>query len=680
MIAFLPLRHLATALALLVACHTTFAAPNAPVFQRDLTASREPQISVPATEAGLAALGGETFTALFQVRLPRDAADTTLIAWQTADRKQGFRLHIKTGEPTAVLEFEAAFDWKHPRNNHPLRVAAPLRAFRPGESHDVFIRFTGPTLDLSIDGVLMDEEWPVGRIAPPTGEPPLLLTPGALQKVTLWNRALSDDEVAQLCGGAENVAAREREIFGPPRPLTQYWKPRGGNTGVGDCMPFFHEGRFHLYYLADRHGHASKWGLGAHQWAHASTTDLVEWTQHPMAVPISRQDEGSICTGSVFFSGDEYHAFYAVRTADGSPARLTSARSKDGIHFEKSDWSIPLREPYSGPPARDPVVFRDPASGLFQMLVTTELLAPPFAGRGGCLATLVSKDLRAWEQREPFIVPGFRDQPECPDYFTWDGWRYLIFSNNGVARYRMAREPDGQWLKPKNDAFDGPQARVMKTAAFTNGRRLGAAFLTAAGSGYAGDLIFREIVRHADGTLGTAFPAELRPRLGAAVPAAFEPLSGGTTGTARRVEIKAGAGFVAAALRGLPADFHLKMTVTPATATGSFGLCVRGSGAYEQGHELRFEPAREKVGWRKPDTATLPENENSAIYGVDGLDRAFSVELVAKGDILDVCVDSRRTLVARAPAAARGDRLFFFAQDGAAVFDAIEIHALAESP
>ncbi len=679
MITFGRLPRLATTLALLLLYDATFAAQDAPVFQRDLPDSREPQISVPATETGLAALGGETFTALFRLRLPQEAANMTFAAWQTADRKQGFRLHTKTGEPTAILEFEAAFDWKHPRNNHALRVAAPLRALRADQAHDILIRFTGPKLDLLIDGVLMDEEWPVGRIAPPAAEP-LLLTTGNLQKVVFWNRALTDDEIAQLSGGPQKIAGREREMLGPPRPLAQYWKPPGWNTGVGDCMPFFHEGRFHLYYLFDRRGHASKWGLGAHQWAHASTTDLIEWTQHPMAVPISRQEEGSICTGSLFFSGDKYHAFYAVRTADGSPARLTSARSKDGIHFEKSDWSIALREPYSGPPARDPVVFRDPGSGLFEMLVTTELLAPPLAGRGGCLATLVSKDLRAWEQREPFIVPGFRDQPECPDYFTWDGWRYLIFSNNGVARYRMAREPDGPWLKPKSDAFDGPQARVMKTAQFTNGRRLGAVFLPATGSGYGGDLVFREIVRHTDGTLGTAFPAELRPRLGAAVPVAFEPLSGGVTAEAQRVEIKAGAGFAAEALRGLPADFHLKMTIIPATATGSFGLCVRGSGAYAEGHELRFEPAREKAGWRKPDTGTLPENEHSAIYGVDGLDRPFTVELVAKGDLLDVCIDGRRTLIVRAAGSARGDRLFLFAQDGGAVFDALEIHTLAESP
>ncbi len=677
---FLPscLRRVAMAIALLTTGDLCRAASDGPVFHREISGAGTPAISVPAAEPGLAALTGENFTAMFRVQLPRDAANATLAEWQTQDSKQGLRLHTSNARPAGLLEFEVAFDWKHSRNKHPLRVAAPLSAFRPGQSSDVIIRFNGPKLDLFVDGVLMDEEWPVGRIALPTTRP-LTLHTGALQKASFWNRALSDDELVHFGGGAEKISKRESELLGPLRPLAQYWKPRGWNKAVGDCMPFFHEGRFHLYYLFDRRGHGSKWGLGAHQWAHASSSDLVEWTQHPMAVPISEQEEGSICTGSVFFSRGDYHAFYAVRTADGSPARLTSAISKDGIYFKKADWSIALKAPYSGPPARDPVVFRDPGSDLHRMLVTTELLDPQFAGRGGCLAELVSKDLRTWEQRAPFIVPGFRDQPECPDYFTWNGWRYLIFSNYGVARYRMSREPDGPWLKPKSDAFDGPQARVMKTAAFTNGRRLGAVFLPSSGSGYGGDLVFREVVRHEDGTLGTTFPAELRPKLGDLVPVALRPSGNGVAGDASRIVVKAGAGFAAADLGGLPHDFHLKMTVTPGGENGTFGLCVRSSGPYEQGHELRFEPDREKAGWRKPDTATLPENEQSAIYGVDGLNRPFTVELIVKGDILDACIDGRRTLIVRAPGDTRGEGLFLFAQDGDAVFSNLEVHELAGS-
>ena len=80
----------------------------------------------------------------------------------------------------------------------------------------------------------------------------------------------------------------------------QYFKPPG-DFFVGDCMPFFHAGVFHLYYLLDEQHHQALQGLGGHQWAHASTTDLVNWQHHPLALPITAATEGSICTGTVFF-------------------------------------------------------------------------------------------------------------------------------------------------------------------------------------------------------------------------------------------------------------------------------------------------------------------------------------------------------------------------------------------
>ena len=76
----------------------------------------------------------------------------------------------------------------------------------------------------------------------------------------------------------------------------------------------------------------------------------------------------------------------------------------------------------------------------------------------------------------------------------------------------MSRDPLGPWLAPKSDAFDNPQARVMKTAGFNNSRRLGVAFLTHAGSGYAGDLVMREIIQHPDGTLAPLFLQSCNPQ------------------------------------------------------------------------------------------------------------------------------------------------------------------------
>ena len=320
----------------------------------------------------------------------------------------------------------------------------------------------------------------------------------------MWNRALTDDEVLRLSGGREGMEERERRVLGPPLPIGQFWVPRGFDTHVGDCMPFFHAGRWHLFYLFDRHHGQSKWGLGAHQWAHASTTDLVNWEHHPLAIALTEESEGSICTGSVFFHAGTYHAFYSVRMADRSASPLCAATSEDGIYFTKHPPFAYLTAPYQPEPARDPVVFREEATGQFHLLATTSLTD----GRG-CLAHLESADLRHWEQREPFLIPGLPGEPECPDTFAWRGWHYLIFSLQGIAHYRMARSPLGPWQAPAVDTFDGPEAMVMKTAAFRGDRRIGAAFVPPARNVYAGRVIFREIIQRPDGTLGTQWPPEI---------------------------------------------------------------------------------------------------------------------------------------------------------------------------
>jgi beta-fructofuranosidase len=59
----------------------------------------------------------------------------------------------------------------------------------------------------------------------------------------------------------------------------QYFKP-AGDFFLGDCMPFAHEGIFHLFYLWDEGHHKGLGGLGGHQWTHATTTDLIHWEHH----------------------------------------------------------------------------------------------------------------------------------------------------------------------------------------------------------------------------------------------------------------------------------------------------------------------------------------------------------------------------------------------------------------
>jgi hypothetical protein len=363
------------------------------------------------------------------------------------------------------------------------------------------------------------------------------------------------------------------------------------------------------------------------------------------------------------------------------------ATSDDGIRFVKAEpnpFASP-EAPYRPGPFRDPVVFRDEASGTYHMLVTAELADYPLPGYGGCLAHLTGGP-GEWRQEGPFIVPGYAGhQPECADIFEWHGWHYLIFSHLGVAHYRMARSPFGPWQCPAQDTFDGAQAIVMKTAAWTDDRRLSVAFLASPRpNSYAGNAVFREIIQHADGTLGTRFPPEMMPVAADRLPPVFSALAGEVYQEGGSVTVDAREGLAVVCMESSPRDLRLTARVLPEPGTGGFEIGFRGSGAYEEGHLLRFEPARGRVGWTRPGggagsvyrPADAEEQERAAIYGVTGLDRPFDLDIVLKDDIADVCIDGRRTLIVRLPRL-EGDRLFLMCRDGQVTFEALTVDRIA---
>ena len=613
-------------------------------------------------------LKGCVMTLYTQIQFTLDKWGSSILSWSTTEVLDGFRLQAIDDNSGKVLRFELETDWDDPRNeDRPLRLGVPASMIGEAGCRHVIVRFTGPKLELFVDGVLVDEEWPVGALKSATSK--LLLVSGNVKQVAVWNRVLSDDEIVILSGGKEMVTHRNLEILGTERTTLNYWKPRGHNTSAGDCMPSFHNGRFHLFYLFDRRHHGSKWHLGAHQWAHASSTDLKTWEHHPFAVPISRQWEGSICTGSTFFHRGTYYAFYAARMHDGRPGQLTVATSADGIHFTKGDPLFTLAPPYEPVNARDPNVFRDPETGLFHMLVTTQVLDPPIPGQAACLAHLVSCDLLTWEQQEPVWVPG-----ECPDCFEWNGWHYLLTGHEGVTRYRISRSWFGPWKRPRVDLLDGPQSYVMKTAKFGENRRIGVAWVGE--HGWGGHTVFREVVQHEDGTLGSAWVPEMIPHTDDPVSLSLDILAGEMSTGVKRLTMSAPCELGITAARGVPRNFHFCSRVVPRAGSAAFGLAVRGEGSYEKGHELRVEPFRRKIGWRPCQSNTVEERERFALYDVEGLDQPFTLNVLVLDDLLDICVDNRRTLIVRMEECLEGDTLFFFAYCGQVVFEDIEIRPL----
>ena len=401
-------------------------------------------------------------------------------------------LEIKSGEKyilsaylhgNGVMEVVARFN----KNERPLVLYS---RYDVNIENIVDISFTGNKIELYVNNVLQDEEWPLGEME----------LENSLCVVEPMNFSISS---------VSKKPTVSKESCTPKKVEIKAFRPEGHNVYAGDCMPFEHEGTYHLFYLYDRRRHNSKYGLGAHQWAHLATDDLTNWYEYPMAISIDAQYEGSICTGSFLHNAGQFYAFYAVRMSDGSPAQITWSVSDDCIHFEKTNKTLTLSERYDQGSARDPKVFHG-EDGQFHMLVTTSLNDET---RKGALAHLVSSDLENWiEQEAAFVVVNDHAQPECPDYFKFGDWYYLIYSLNGQARYVISKKPFTDWIELDNNTIGTVSLRVPKIAPFNKAdekRLIAAGFIPVMSDGYGGEISCLEVFQNADGSLAFGLVKEI---------------------------------------------------------------------------------------------------------------------------------------------------------------------------
>jgi hypothetical protein len=453
-------------------------------------------------------------------------------------------------------------------------------------------------------------------------------------------------------------------------PSIQYFKPAAPELFVGDCMPFSQGGTFFFYYLQDENHHQGLGGLGGHQWALATSADLRSWTHHPLALPITAEWEGSICTGSVLYHEGTYYAFYATRRRDYTQ-HLSLALSQDGIHYEKTQPN-PLFSPpagYSPYHFRDPFAFRDEA-GLFHLLVTAFLEDQPVREWGGCLAHLVSTDLKTWEMRPPFFSAGTPDAPECPDYFFWKGWYYLLFSSEGVAHYRKSRTPFGPWERPRVDTFEGFAARVMKTAPW-QGRRIGAAWIgerhgmcDAGEYLWGGQSVLRELVQDEDGSLGVRFVDELQLPAGASVQPRIQAVTPGVKLLPEGLHLPCSGGLEVVRLQDVPMDARIRLRLELGCGEGPFGLRLRGGEVFNSGYDLSLFPAEHSLRLAK-------EELRGVNFGAGPLE----LEIIQRGSILDVCLNRRYCLITRA-IDRKGTTLWLHALDRELRISGLEVQAL----
>jgi beta-fructofuranosidase len=457
----------------------------------------------------------------------------------------------------------------------------------------------------------------------------------------------------------------------------QYFKPKG-DLFVGDCIPFSKDGVYYYYWLLDSAHHKSLNGLGGHQWALSTTTDLKNWKQYPIVLGIDEAWEKSICTGSVVFYKNTYYAFYATRliNSDGKVnEQLSYATSPDGIHFQKQQPNpfYTSAPGYSKRDFRDPKVFVDEKTGEFHLFVSSWQENPVMQHAGGCLVHLSSKDLKTWTVLEP-VLTGQPSVPECPDYFLWNGWYYLLYSDNSDTYYVKSRNPYGPWTEPAYQALNEEWANVVKTASFKNGRRIAAAWIPSRndnkdnnGEIFGGNSIFREVMQLPDGTLNTKFPAEMIPLTGPAMPLKIEAALNAALAGKDAVQINAPNGVGTARIDNIPAKCRITLEIAPQGATEEYGLYLRSDDKAGIGYRLNFSANTQMVSLG-----------NTIIKAVSGLNKTIRVDIILNDDIIDVCIDNRRCIVNRTPEQT-GSVIWLYAKHGPVTFKSIKINPVIDN-
>jgi beta-fructofuranosidase len=235
---------------------------------------------------------------------------------------------------------------------------------------------------------------------------------------------------------------------------------------INDPHGVVHDGaRYHLFFQYNPAGTA--WGEAVH-WGHATSPDLIAWTEHPPALAPEAGEIGC-WSGSVVLAA-EPNLFY-TRIVPGDPRYGQIARavgSDDLMSWRRS----PAASVVAGPPPgvvefRDPVVSR--AGDGWRMHVGAQL-----AGGAGALVQYHSADLGTWAY-DGIVVAGGPGMWECPQLFELDGAWVLLIS--------VVQDGAGSHVEYGLGDYDGTRFRARVWGRFSHGDAMYAttAFLDADG-------------------------------------------------------------------------------------------------------------------------------------------------------------------------------------------------------
>ena len=384
-------------------------------------------------------------------------------------------------------------------------IELPLNAVEDLSKHTYALVYDGVKFFFTVDGVVIDKNYPAGMLDAPQGDV-----------------VLNVENLKSLKFSTDVSKIKRKKITHIIDKSIQYYSPYGHNTNFGDASVFYHDGVFHLLYLFDRNHHRCRWGGGAHVFYHLTSRDFINWEDYGAMVEITEFWQ-SVGTGTMFYHNGKYYSAFGWHTSrvvehnktvsakfgdnksltskvvtaqqygDLIPSGFAMAESDDGINFTWNRNFYGISE--------NPSIFK-----------TCEGLKL-FAGYGGRGIWSIPSLNGVWtKDTDDFPILGenspMRNTGECPSYFEWNGYKYFLMGATGYWKGKIG-DKFVDMASQGIDIYDG--LAVPFVAPFKDNRMIISGWLHG-DDGWGSVHVCRELVQYPDGNLGMKWVKELQPK------------------------------------------------------------------------------------------------------------------------------------------------------------------------
>ena len=428
---------------------------------------------------------------------------------------------------------------------------------------------------------------------------------------------------------------------------------------TGDIMPFFDNGKFHIYFLHDAQNKPAEKGF--HDIHEYISTDLAHFTYEGQTIPFGKtaDPDFAIGTGSVVKVGNLYYFYYTGHNE--TPAFVQSnaresvlcATSTDLKNWTKvPSFKITAPAGYYNYDFRDPHVFYNDELKKYSMLVSTQ--TEP--GRKAVLLHFTSADPVSgkWDVQTPIYTTTPQENylmMECADIFKMGSYWYLIFSENWSGNkgthYRMATSINGPWTAPENDLIDGEYFYAGKTASDGNKRYVFGwnARKTPendlGNKDWAGNMVIHELIQNPDGTLGTQAPQKVKELFSKNIIAEIDAVSENVNTTSGNYTLSGATNKALATFKSIGKKAKIKAEVTLGNANGASGFIfhTNDSGSY---FKIVFDITKGKIiGYNSA------SQEVTRMPFQFQINTKYAVEIITEGSVVVLYINGKVALTNR---------------------------------